>query len=138
MEDKEPGLTVCPFPTVPLQMLTEQARDSIDDFDPKTFAKWNRNSKEPLEADIFPLSLRSYQQNALEDWAKNDYRGVLKHATGAGKTVTALKAIFDNAKVGKSALVLASMLLSNGLIKETFKKCELPVWGGTMNGRLSV
>jgi len=36
--------------------------------------------------------LRPHQKLALESWGKNNYRGILKLATGSGKTVTALHA----------------------------------------------
>lgn len=39
---------------------------------------------------IFP---RSYQEEAIEAWEKNNRRGILDMATGTGKTITALAAI---------------------------------------------
>ncbi|BAQ66630.1 DNA phosphorothioation system restriction enzyme [Geminocystis sp. NIES-3709] len=36
------------------------------------------------------LILRDYQQQAIENWLKNRGRGILKMATGSGKTITAL------------------------------------------------
>ena len=36
------------------------------------------------------LQLRSYQQQAIANWFKNQGRGTLKMATGSGKTITAL------------------------------------------------
>ncbi len=36
------------------------------------------------------LELRSYQQQAISNWFKNQGRGTLKMATGSGKTITAL------------------------------------------------
>ncbi|MCX8195660.1 MAG: DEAD/DEAH box helicase [Acidilobaceae archaeon] len=40
----------------------------------------------------FTGTLRSYQQEALEAWKKNDYKGVIALPTGAGKTVIAVAA----------------------------------------------
>lgn len=37
--------------------------------------------------------LRSYQQNAIDAWVDNGYRGILEMATGTGKTFTASKCI---------------------------------------------
>ena len=34
--------------------------------------------------------LRDHQRAALQDWRTNDYRGILAHATGSGKTISAL------------------------------------------------
>ena len=36
------------------------------------------------------LHLRAYQQQAIDNWFKNQGRGTLKMATGSGKTITAL------------------------------------------------
>ena len=36
------------------------------------------------------VELRSYQQQAVANWFKNQGRGTLKMATGSGKTITAL------------------------------------------------
>lgn len=35
--------------------------------------------------------LRAYQEDALESWKENEFRGILDHATGSGKTFTAMK-----------------------------------------------
>jgi superfamily II DNA or RNA helicase len=37
--------------------------------------------------------LRDYQKDALLEWQKNRYRGILAMATGTGKTVTAIEAV---------------------------------------------
>jgi superfamily II DNA or RNA helicase len=39
------------------------------------------------------IKLRSYQSKALEEWKKNDYRGIVVLPTGAGKTFLAVKAM---------------------------------------------
>lgn len=39
------------------------------------------------------ITLRDYQNSAINNWEKNDYRGVFDMATGTGKTLTALGAI---------------------------------------------
>jgi superfamily II DNA or RNA helicase len=39
------------------------------------------------------IKLRSYQLKALEEWKKNDYRGIVVLPTGAGKTFLAVKAM---------------------------------------------
>ena len=33
---------------------------------------------------------RSYQSDALNAWKRNDYKGIFEHATGSGKTITAI------------------------------------------------
>lgn len=49
---------------------------------------------------------RKHQLTALENWVKNGRRGILEHATGSGKTFTAICAIRDALDRGKSVLVL--------------------------------
>ena len=41
------------------------------------------------------LQLRSYQQQAISNWFKNQGRGTLKMATGSGKTITALAIVYQ-------------------------------------------
>ena len=38
------------------------------------------------------IKLRGYQKEAIENWKKNNYRGIFEMATGTGKTITALSA----------------------------------------------
>ncbi len=47
-------------------------------------------SKQGVPITPFWLTLRPYQQQAIENWFKNKGRGTLKMATGSGKTITAL------------------------------------------------
>ncbi|WP_136591481.1 DEAD/DEAH box helicase family protein [Salinigranum halophilum] len=39
------------------------------------------------------VTLRPYQQDAIEAWVQNDYRGTFEIATGLGKTITAMAGI---------------------------------------------
>ncbi len=48
---------------------------------------------------------RKHQGKALDDWAANNRRGILKHATGSGKTFTAICAIRDALSRGETVLV---------------------------------
>ena len=49
---------------------------------------------------------RKHQAKALDDWVLHNRRGVLKHATGSGKTFTAICAIKDAVVRGETVLVL--------------------------------
>ena len=53
-----------------------------------------------------PKSPRIHQLTALENWVKNGRRGILEHATGSGKTFTAICAIRDALDRKRSVLVL--------------------------------
>src|SRR4051794_450284 len=50
--------------------------------------------------------LFDHQRDALACWVSRGRRGVLKHATGSGKTLTALNGIRDWLALGRPALVL--------------------------------
>lgn len=53
-----------------------------------------------------PRKPRAHQVAALNAWEAADRRGILKHATGSGKTFTALCAIADSIKRNEVPLVL--------------------------------
>lgn len=40
-----------------------------------------------------PFSIRQHQREALISWRDNSYKGILKHATGSGKTITSIYAL---------------------------------------------
>jgi superfamily II DNA or RNA helicase len=51
-----------------------------------------------------PFKMGGHQTKALNAWANNDYQGILEHATGSGKTITAIYGLCrlaeDSKKVG--------------------------------------
>lgn len=49
---------------------------------------------------------REHQENALKKWEKNNFKGILKHATGSGKTITALAAIDNHLKQDKPVILV--------------------------------
>lgn len=58
--------------------------------------------------------LRDYQKEAIEKWEQNGYQGILKMATGTGKTFTAISAIaryLTNRKTGVVVIVAPKQLL---------------------------
>ena len=59
------------------------------------------NKKSPL-----PFPPRDHQEYGLKMWEKNNYRGILKHATGSGKTITSILAIDAHISEGRNAIVL--------------------------------
>ena len=60
-------------------------------------------------------SLRPHQAAALESWENHGYKGILEHATGSGKTFTAICAIRNALKRKKAVLVLVP---SVGLLEQ--------------------
>ena len=53
-----------------------------------------------------PFKLEPHQSNALDLWAKNNYSGILEHATGSGKTITSIVGACKIAKESKKILVV--------------------------------
>jgi superfamily II DNA or RNA helicase len=53
-----------------------------------------------------PRRLFDHQNAVLRDWEHRGYRGIIDHATGSGKTLTALNAVRDWIATGKPALVV--------------------------------
>ena len=98
-EDYEPSIRVLDFPDVREELLqryrvTNTIDINLDDEEPRP---------EPISTDIFPapagpavpahVHIRPYQNDAIDAWAKQGYRGIFDMATGTGKTYTALAAI---------------------------------------------
>lgn len=60
-----------------------------------------------------------HQVEAITNWIANGHRGILEHATGSGKTVTAMIALKDHVLSGNPAIVLVpSTLLLRQWTKE--------------------
>jgi superfamily II DNA or RNA helicase len=84
--DFKPGLDVVPFPEVVREQLIAKA-------DPEGF------DSAQLELDRLVLSrpprptLREHQRTAIENWVAAGHRGLFEHATGSGKTITALSCV---------------------------------------------
>ena len=58
---------------------------------------------------------RKHQLKALEEWDKHERRGIFEHATGSGKTFTAMCAIRKELEIGHPVLVLVP---SVGLLEQ--------------------
>lgn len=62
---------------------------------------------------------RKHQTNALEAWERNGRKGIFEHATGSGKTFTAVCAINDALKKNETVIVLVP---SRDLLKQWNKE----------------
>lgn len=89
----EPGIVVMDFPeTVKRNFLQTYYREKVD---------YSRNySAETKKIDLYPgarvpegFQFHKYQEEAIEEWCNNGYRGIFDMATGTGKTYTGLGAI---------------------------------------------
>lgn len=106
--DNWPGVTVRPFPDV--------ARDAIvsaadvgrwPEFVDEICIELDRATRWSAEASkTGGRTPRPHQVAALEAWEARERRGILEHATGSGKTFTALCAIGDAFRRGETPLVL--------------------------------
>ena len=87
-------LEVVPFPDAARRQLYTIARDTVGELVPPEVVKDTVAKPRP------------HQELALEEWRKRGRRGILAHATGSGKTFTALLAIREHADQGGVTLVL--------------------------------
>jgi superfamily II DNA or RNA helicase len=107
-EDRYAGVSVRPFPKVARDELisaadTENWVHLVDEIcaEIETAAKLSADGPKPSHR--VP---RPHQAKALTDWLARGRRGIFEHATGSGKTFTALCAIRDALTRGEVPLIL--------------------------------
>jgi len=126
------------YPTVSVDKFPETANIKlINAADPTKWSEWvdeicsEMDALTSLSADRRPggRTPLPHQVNALQEWFKRGRRGILEHATGSGKTFTALCAIRDsiNKKETPVVLVPSQLLLQQWTreIRETFKDLDI-------------
>jgi len=106
------GLDVVDFPDVAREKLEFIAKKSIDDIEPQELIdyfdigrkqeKVNRSHYQPVQV----RKLLPHQEQALRAWKEQGRKGVLEHATGSGKTFTAIAALKDYLGENGVALIL--------------------------------
>ena len=111
--DKTSGLQVIDFPEVPRKKLISVAKNSLDEVSIDSSKEGGTKSERKL---------MDHQKEVIESWKDNNYLGIIKHATGSGKTVTALFAIRDHINEGKCALIIVPRKLLLEQWKEEVKK----------------
>ncbi len=93
---------VCEFaPTEPVQEILSLLR--------KKFPQ--RNTSKHVSLEIAPINLYPHQSAALENWRAGGRKGIIKFATGGGKTLTAISEISEWLASGGVALVLVPSVL---------------------------
>lgn len=97
------GLTVEDFPSVAIDRLKVVAKGSLDDIDPEGLVDYfgigDKNKIDVKGEGAFVVNKREplpHQKAAIEAWKKQGRRGVFEHATGSGKTFTALTALQEH------------------------------------------
>ncbi len=112
-ENNLEGLSITSLPETPSELLIESAKnEKLTDLiqDAKTVVERyksrghfsSRNSERPL---------MDHQSAVLVSWRNNNHVGIVDHATGSGKTITALNAIKDWVSEGRPALVIVPSAL---------------------------
>ena len=88
--DETPGLAVTPFTDVCAEVLERFTRKNPPRRDPVEVPKARPPSLQGAPVMPPEIQLRPYQVTARDQWFLNNGRGMLKMATGSGKTITAL------------------------------------------------
>lgn len=91
-----PGVEVVPFPEAARLHLIQGAHPTLDDIDTEQLRKLQQKSRTPLK----------HQVEAITNWEACGKRGILEHATGSGKTITAIIAIKKHLVDDMPAIVL--------------------------------
>jgi DNA phosphorothioation system restriction enzyme len=93
-QDATPGLAVQEFPEVARERLIAIGRERPGSQLPGTDTAISTRKDAALSADVLVpphgIVMRGYQRDAITAWMRNGGRGMLKMATGTGKTKTAL------------------------------------------------
>lgn len=138
---EHPGVRITSFPEVAIDQLRQLAEESrweeyVDEIcvEMETAAAWSADSGPSARTP------RPHQVEALTAWTDRGRRGILEHATGSGKTFTALCAIRDSLTRDEVPLVLvpSDLLLKQWRqeLIETFPDddVQLLVCGGGARG----
>ena len=124
-----PNVTVRPFPEVAREEL-------LDSADPENWKQLVEEicSEIQLAENLAPPAKGGrkpwpHQVRALNSWTANNRRGILEHATGSGKTFTALCAMEESLSRGETPVVLvpSDLLMDQWLheIESTFPSASL-------------
>jgi len=102
------GITTIEFPDAMKEKLLKVAKKNLIDLDLP-----NLPITPPIIVPVTPpakkkkiFNLFKHQEESLNNWKLNNYRGIFEHATGSGKTVTALRAVHDHLQTGGPVLIL--------------------------------
>jgi superfamily II DNA or RNA helicase len=120
-------VTVYDFPSAVKDILREKAKDCnwqklLDEIKvtERASQKWKPDKRPGTKTP------RPHQINALEAWLKNGRRGIFEHATGSGKTFTAICAIRDALERHETILVLVP---SRDLLKQWYSEIRETIVG---------
>src|SRR3546814_9978827 len=122
-------LSVMPFPEAARRNLCSVAHESLD----SALAAVRQAATDPRH----PRVALKHQEEAIANWKAAGQRGVFQHATGSGKTFTAILAIREHVAAGLPALVIvpSALLLRQweGELREEIPNASLVLAGGDNN-----
>jgi len=120
--DSVDRVEVYDFPKAVRDKLCQISHDDLDNIQWSKFQKKRKTQADPESNKRTPFE---HQVASIANWKVNGNRGIFEHATGSGKTFTALLCIRDHIEHGGVALVLVpSKLLLRQWLKEVTS--ELP------------
>lgn len=108
-------LDVIDFPKVALEKLKTVAKGSLDEIEPTDLVDYFKVGSKPsnkvIQEKEVPYANRNrtplrHQLKAIAEWEKQGKRGIFEHATGSGKTFTALIVLKEHLQSDGVALVL--------------------------------
>lgn len=103
------GLEIIDFTEATQELLKSYKKEEPPSEDPMEQAFYLHHGAEQKMVPAIPkeVQLRDYQQEAVENWIKNNGRGSFKMATGTGKTITALAiAVTLYQKINLQAMII--------------------------------
>ena len=106
----EPGVQAIPFPKVAKEKL-------IAISNPEGVRSAYRNII-PSDSKSYKI-LQPHQTQAIAAWKKSGNRGILQHATGSGKTFTAISAIREYVRIGQPVIIIVPSEL---LLKQWYRE----------------
>lgn len=95
-----PEVKTLPFPDAARHCLCKQAFASLDEAE-RDLTAANAPTPNSRKRVLLP-----HQANAIESWRKQGCRGIFEHATGSGKTFTALEAVRSHINKNLPVLIL--------------------------------
>ncbi len=123
-------LEVIPFPEIGINKLKTIARSSLDDIGSNEIIDFfnighqqvKNKVREEAPSNITRKPFK-HQIKAIVEWKKQDKRGILEHATGSGKTFTAITALKEHLEPEGVAIVLVpDKLLHRQWAKELMRE----------------
>ncbi|MHB1652378.1 MAG: DEAD/DEAH box helicase family protein [Desulfitobacteriaceae bacterium] len=121
------GVVIYPFPAAIKEVLKDKAKGAnweqlLDEVKviESAATKWKPDKRPGGKTP------RPHQTNALEAWIRNGHRGIFEHATGSGKTFTAMCAIRDAFDRKETVLILVP---SRDLLAQWYKELQETIVG---------